>query len=399
MLRADVAIIGGGIVGVATAYQLTRRFPGRQIVILEKEDHLAAHQTGHNSGVLHSGIYYRPGSLRAQNCRTGKAAMQQFCREQDIPFHLCGKVIVAVDETELPRLQDIYERGQANGVTCEVIDRARLCEIEPHTAGTRAIHVPEAGIIDFAQVCRRLADLVRDAGGNILLSAEVTRVRQHAGHVIIESRAGEVEASYLVTCAGLHADRITRLTGQTPEALIVPFRGEFFKLKPDAEYLCRGLIYPVPDPRFPFLGVHFTRLIAGGVECGPNAVLAFSREGYTRTTLNPYDLAESLTYSGFVRMALKYWRTGLGEMWRSVSKSAFVTALQRLVPDIRSEHLDPAPAGVRAQALGRNGDIVDDFVIQTSERIINVGNAPSPAATAALNIGGIIVDKLAERLS
>lgn len=399
MLCADVAIIGGGIVGVATAWQLTRRYPGKQVVILEKEDHLAAHQTGHNSGVLHSGIYYRPGSLRAQNCRTGKLAMQDFCRKQEIPFDLCGKVIVAVEESELPRLENIYERGQANGVACEMIDRARLCEIEPHTAGIRAIHVPEAGIIDFALVCRRLAELVRDAGGNILLSAEVTGVRQQAGKVIVESRAGEVEASYLITCAGLQADRVTRLTGQTPEALIVPFRGEFFKLKPDAEYLCRGLIYPVPDPRFPFLGVHFTRLIEGGVECGPNAVLAFAREGYTKTTLSPYDLCESLTYRGFLRMALKYWRTGLGEMWRSVSKSAFVTALQRLVPDIHSEHLDPAPSGVRAQALGRNGDIIDDFVIQTSERIINVGNAPSPAATAALNIGNIIVDKLAGRLS
>jgi len=399
MLRADVAIIGGGIVGVATAWQLTRRFPGKQVVILEKEDHLAAHQSGHNSGVLHSGIYYRPGTLRAQNCRTGKLAMQEFCREQQIPFDLCGKVIVAVDESELPRLDNIYERGQANGVTCELIDRARLCEIEPHTAGIRAIHVPEAGIIDYARVCRRLAELVRDAGGNILLSSEVIGVRQDAGKVIVESRTGDVEASYLVTCAGLQADRVTRMTGQTPEAMIVPFRGEFFKLKPEAEYLCRGLIYPVPDPRFPFLGVHFTRLIDGGVECGPNAVLAFAREGYTRTTLNPYDLCESLTYGGFLRMALKYWRTGLGEMWRSVSKSAFVKALQRLVPEIRSEHLDPAPSGVRAQALGRNGDIIDDFVIQASERVINVGNAPSPAATAALNVGNIVVDKLAERLA
>ena len=399
MLRADVAIIGGGIVGVATAYQLTRRFPGKRVVILEKEGRLAAHQTGHNSGVLHSGIYYRPGSLRAQNCRTGKAAMQQFCEEQGIPFHLCGKVIVAVDGSELPRLETISERGQANGVRCEMIDRARLCEIEPHTAGIRAIHVPEAGIIDFAQVCNRLAELVCDAGGNILLSAEVTRVRQQGDRVIVESRAGEVEADYLVTCAGLHADRVTRMSGQTPEALIVPFRGEFYKLRPEAEYLCRGLIYPVPDPRFPFLGVHFTRLMHGGVECGPNAVLAFSREGYTKTTLSPYDLAESLTYGGFLRMALKYWRTGMGEMWRSVSKSAFVTALQRLVPDIRAEHLDPAPAGVRAQALGRNGEIIDDFVIQSSDRIINVGNAPSPAATAALNIANIIIDKLAERFA
>jgi L-2-hydroxyglutarate oxidase LhgO len=399
MHRADVAIIGGGIVGMATAWELTRRFPGRRVVVLEKEDRLAVHQTGRNSGVLHSGIYYKPGSLRAQNCRTGKLAMEEFCREQGIPFQLCGKVIVAVDESELPRLETIYERGQANGVRCEMIGKERLCEIEPHTAGIRAIHVPEAGIVDYAEVCRRLADLVRAAGGQVYLSAEVTGVRRQADSVVVESRAGDFEASYLVTCAGLYADRVTRMTGQTPEALIVPFRGEFYKLRPEAEYLCRGLIYPVPDPRFPFLGVHFTRLIHGGVECGPNAVLAFAREGYTKTTLNPWDLAESLTYGGFLRMSLKYWKTGLGEMWRSVSKSAFVTALQRLVPDIRAEHLDPAPSGVRAQALGRNGEIVDDFVIQAANRIINVGNAPSPAATAALNIGRIIVDKLAERMT
>lgn len=397
MHRADVAIIGGGIVGMATAWELTRRFPDKRVVVLEKEDRLAVHQTGRNSGVLHSGIYYKPGSLRAQNCRTGKLAMEEFCRAHGIPFQLCGKVIVATDESELPRLETIYERGQANGVRCEIIGRERLCEIEPHTAGIRAIHVPEAGIVDYAEVCRKLADLVRAAGGQVFLSAEVTGVKRQAGSVIIESRAGDFEASYLVTCAGLYADRVTRMTGQTPEALIVPFRGEFYKLRPEAENLCRGLIYPVPDPRFPFLGVHFTRLIHGGVECGPNAVLAFAREGYTKTTLNPWDLAESLTYGGFLRMARKYWKTGLGEMWRSVSKSAFVTALQRLVPDIRAEHLDPAPSGVRAQALGRNGEIVDDFVIQAADRIINVGNAPSPAATAALNIGRIIVNKLAEQ--
>jgi L-2-hydroxyglutarate oxidase LhgO len=398
MHRADVAIIGGGIVGMATAWELTRRYAGRRVVVLEKEDRLAVHQTGRNSGVLHSGIYYKPGSLRAQNCRTGKLAMEAFCREQGIPFQLCGKVIVAVDESELPRLETIYERGQANGVRCEIIGRERLCEIEPHTAGIRAIHVPEAGIVDYAEVCRRLADLVRAAGGQVYLSAEVTGVRRQADSVVVESRAGDFEASYLVTCAGLYADRVTRMTGQTPEALIVPFRGEFYKLRPEAEHLCRGLIYPVPDPRLPFLGVHFTRLIHGGVECGPNAVLAFAREGYTKTTLNPWDLAESLTYGGFLRMALKYWKTGLGEMWRSVSKSAFVTALARLVPDIRAEHLDPAPSGVRAQALSRHGEIVDDFVIQAADRIINVGNAPSPAATAALNIGRIIVDRLAETM-
>jgi L-2-hydroxyglutarate oxidase LhgO len=399
MHRTDVAIIGGGIVGMATAYQLLRRFPDKRVVVLEKEDRLAAHQTGHNSGVLHSGIYYKPGSLRAQNCRSGKLAMEEFCREQNIPFNLCGKVIVAVDESELPRLETILERGRANGVRCELIDRDRLGEIEPHTAGIRAIHVPEAGIVDFAQVCERLGELVRQAGGEVFLSAEVTRIDPRPDRVVVESRAVTVETEHLVTCAGLHADRVTKLTGQTPEARIVPFRGEFFTLKPEAEYLCRGLIYPVPDPRFPFLGVHFTRIIQGGVECGPNAVLAFAREGYTKTAINVRDLAESLTYGGFLRMAAKYWRTGLGEMWRSVSKPAFVAALQRLVPDIRAEHLVPAAAGVRAQALGPSGEIIDDFVIQESQRIINVGNAPSPAATAALNIGRLIVDKLAQRLS
>ncbi len=399
MHPTDVAIIGGGIVGMATAYQLLRRFPDKRVVVLEKEDRLAAHQTGHNSGVLHSGIYYKPGSLRAQNCRSGKQAMEEFCREHNIPFNLCGKVIVAVDEAELPRLDTILERGRANGVRCELIEQDRLREFEPHTAGIRAIHVPEAGIVDFAQVCERLGELVRQAGGEIFLSAEVTRVETRPDRIVVESRAVTVEAQHLVTCAGLHADRVTKLTGQAPEARIVPFRGEFFTLTPEAEYLCRGLIYPVPDPRFPFLGVHFTRIIQGGVECGPNAVLAFAREGYTRTAINVRDLAESLTYGGFLRMAAKYWQTGLGEMWRSVSKAAFVASLQRLVPDIRAEHLVPAPAGVRAQALGRNGEIIDDFVIQESERIINVGNAPSPAATAALNIGRLIVDKLAQRFS
>jgi L-2-hydroxyglutarate oxidase LhgO len=395
--RADVAIVGGGIVGMATAYQLTLRFPGKRLVVIEKEPRLGAHQTSHNSGVLHSGIYYRPGSLRAQNCRAGKQAMEAFCAREGLPYEICGKVIVAVLEEELPRLEKIHERGQANGVRCEIIGRDRLLELEPHAAGIGAIHVPEAGIADFHAVCLRLGELVQSAGAELRLNSELKGVERRADGIILHTTNGDVRAAFLITCAGLHADRITQLTGEEPAARIVPFRGEYYTLKPEARHLCRNLIYPVPDPRFPFLGVHFTRMVRGGVECGPNAVLAFKREGYSKFDISPYDLAGSLTYVGFLRMAARYWRTGLGEMWRSVSKSAFVGALQRLVPEIRSEHLETAPAGVRAQALGPDGELVDDFLIQESERIINVGNAPSPAATASLNIGKIIVEKLAAR--
>lgn len=398
MHRADVAIIGGGIVGLATAYRLQERFPQFSVCVLDKEDRIAAHQSSHNSGVLHSGIYYRPGSLRAQNCREGKLAMQEFCEREGVPFEICGKVIVAVEEAEVPRMEKIYERGQANGVRCEIIGPERLRELEPHVNGVRAIHVPEAGIADFPKVCERLAARVQERGGEILLSGLVTGVIRRSDEIVLQSGRGEVRCRYLVTCAGLQADRVTKMTGESPAAKIVPFRGEYFKLLPQAEHLCRHLIYPVPDPSFPFLGVHFTRMIEGGVECGPNAVLAFAREGYTKTRLNPWDLAESLTYGGFLKMAAKYWRMGAGEMWRSISKSAFVRALQRLVPEIRSEHLVAAPAGVRAQALGPNGELLDDFVIQESDRIINVGNAPSPAATASLNIGRLIVDRLASRV-
>lgn len=397
MQHADVAILGGGIVGLATAYRLVERFPGKRVVVLEKEAALAHHQTGHNSGVLHSGIYYKPGSLKATNCRDGKKALEAFCEQEEIAYDICGKVIVAVNEDELPTLENIYERGQANGVRCEIIDADRLKELEPHTAGIRAIHVPEAGIIDFVEVCERFAEHLRRAGGTILTRAKVTGLPQQDGRVIVESTQGELEADYVINCTGLHSDRTTLLSGVKPEAQIVPFRGEYYKLKPAAHHLCRNLIYPVPDPKFPFLGVHFTRMIHGGVECGPNAVLAFAREGYHKTDVNLYDLFESLTYPGFLRMAAKYWRTGMGEMWRSICKRAFVKALKRLVPEIESEQLEAAPAGVRAQALRRDGKLVDDFLMQDSERVINVCNAPSPAATASLNIGRLIVDKLAER--
>jgi L-2-hydroxyglutarate oxidase len=399
MQQVDVAIIGGGIVGLATAYRLQQRFPGKQIVVLEKEREVAQHQTGHNSGVLHSGIYYKPGSLRALNCREGKLAMEQFCEQESIPFDRCGKVIVAVTPDELPRLENIFERGQANQVNCQMIDVDRLKEIEPHTAGIKAIHVPEAGIVDYRQVCERLAQRITEAGGSIKTSAKVTGMFRREGRMVVQSGAGELETRLVVNCAGLFSDRVTWLSGQRPNAQIVPFRGEYFELKPSAQHLCKGLIYPVPDPNFPFLGVHFTRMIHGGVECGPNAVFAFKREGYYKTSFSLIDTLESLTYPGFLRMAWKHWRMGAHEIWRSFNKGAFVAALQRLVPEIQSEHLVTAPAGVRAQALTREGTLVDDFLILETDLVINVCNAPSPAATASLNIGRMIVDKIATHIA
>lgn len=393
----DLIIAGGGIVGLATAYRFLNRFPGKSLTLVEKEAELAEHQTGHNSGVLHSGIYYRPGSLKAANCREGKQAMEAFCREEQIAYDLCGKVIVAVDVTEIPRLEGILERGKANGVRCEMISAARLHELEPHVAGVQAIHVPETGIVDYSQVCQRLAERVRECGGQVITGARVTSIQQHDGQIAVETTAGEFVGKNLVNCTGLHSDRLARLGGANPSAKIIPFRGEYFELTLAARHLVNNLIYPVPNPNFPFLGVHFTRMIHGGVECGPNAVLAGAREGYSKTDVNLHDLFESLTYPGFVKLAAKYWRMGAGEMWRSWSKRAFVRALSRLVPKIETAHLVPAPAGVRAQAVGRDGSMIDDFLIEEEEQIVNVLNAPSPAATASLNIGVLVVDRLAPR--
>lgn len=397
MLQCDVAILGAGIVGLATAYRLTQRFPQLSVFVFEKENRVAAHQTGHNSGVLHSGIYYRPGSLRAINCRSGKLAMEQFCQQENLPFQLCGKVIVAVDESEVPQLEAIYQRGKVNGVNCALINQQRLLELEPGVAGVKAVHVPEAGIVDYPAVCERLAKRMQEGHGRLFLGAAVTGIRPEAHGVILMTKAGDCHAKYVVTCGGLQADRVIALSGQRPEAPIVPFRGEYFTLTPEAQHLCRGLIYPVPDPRFPFLGVHFTRMVHGGVECGPNAVLSLAREGYNKTDINLRDLIGAVTYSGFLKLAAANWSAGLGELWRSWNKGAFVNALQRLVPGIRAEHLIPAIAGIRAQALGRDGKLLDDFVFQETDRIVHVGNAPSPAATAALNIGNLIVDRLERR--
>ncbi|MFL7839672.1 MAG: L-2-hydroxyglutarate oxidase [Candidatus Promineifilaceae bacterium] len=398
MKSNQVIIIGGGIVGLATAYNLSARYPELDITILEKETKLAAHQSGRNSGVLHSGIYYKPGSLKALNCRKGKALMEAFCEEQGIPYSICGKVIVATNEDERPILHDIYERGQANGVTCNIIDRARLDELEPYTAGIEAIHVPEAGIVDYPAVCSRLGEIIQERGNEIRLGTEVTAIEEGSNDVVVTTKAGDFTSDYLINCGGVYSDRITKMTGLDAPAQIIPFRGEYYELKPEAKYLCHSLLYPVPDPKFPFLGVHFTLMIDDRVTCGPNAVLAFAREGYNLTDINLQELFETLRYPGFQKLAGRFWRTGMGEMWRSASKSAFVSALQKLVPDIRAEHLVKYPAGIRAQALQPDGSMMDDFAFQESARIVNVINAPSPAATSALAIGETVVDQLATHM-
>jgi len=396
MQQTDIIIIGGGIVGLATAYQFTLDYPLLKITLLEKEQQLAAHQTGHNSGVLHTGIYYKPGSLKALNCLEGKSRMEDFCSKEEIDFEICGKVIVAISEAELPALETIYQRGRTNGVSCEMINSEKLHELEPHVAGIKAVHVPEAGIVDYGQVCKRFAKHLQNNEDNqIHCSTKVIGIR-HSENIVVETEQGEFEGRFLVNCAGLYSDKITAMT-QPPESKIIPFRGEYYEVRPEKHHLCRNLIYPVPDPSFPFLGVHFTRMINGSLECGPNAVLAFAREGYTRSTINVLELAEVLSYPGFIRLAAKYWRAGAGEMWRSFSKAAFVSALQRLVPEISADDLETAPAGIRAQAVLSNGKLVDDFLIQENKNIINVCNAPSPAATSSLNIGKHIVDIVAER--
>lgn len=395
----DICIIGGGIVGLATAYQLSKKHPKLKLAVLEKETSLAKHQTGHNSGVLHTGIYYKPGSLKAINCRNGKKAMEQFCKEQGIEHELCGKIIVALNDEEIPRMQNIFQRGQENGVNCKIISREEMLEIEPHVAGVQAIHVPECGIVNYKQVCLRLGEIIQEKEENkIFLGQQVTKIRNMATSLVVETDKQQIECKHLINCGGLHSDKLTKLGGQPPPAKIIPFKGEYFELKEDAKHLCKNLIYPVPDPAFPFLGVHFTRMIDGTVECGPNAVLAFGREAYGKFDLNLKDLLESITYPGFQKMAIKHWKMGWGEMWRSYNKGAFVKALRRLIPEIEASHLVSAPAGIRAQAVSPRGALVDDFLIESNDRIINVCNAPSPAATASLNIGSTIMAQLEDRI-
>jgi (S)-2-hydroxyglutarate dehydrogenase len=395
--KYDIAVIGGGIVGTATAMRISEKYPRYKVGIVEKEDALAVHQSGHNSGVIHSGIYYAPGSLKAKNCVTGVQSLLAFCDKEGIKYDLCGKVIVATSEEELPRLDELYRRGTANGVPgLEMIDRARLHEIEPHSAGIRGLWSPRTGIIDFTEVTRAYGRHVEANGGEILLGARVENIYQGSDHMHLQTSAGDVQATYMVNCAGLYADNIARMMGHELGLRIVPFRGEYYFLRPEAHRLVRGLIYPVPDPEFPFLGVHFTRTIHGGVEAGPNAVLALAQEGYTKTRFNANELLGTLKFNGFWTMARKYWKTGAHEVYRSFSKPAFTKALQRLVPEITAEDLEPGGAGVRAQAVEGSGKLVDDFRIVETQNAIHVLNAPSPGATASLSISAGILE-MAER--
>lgn len=397
MRETDVAVIGGGIIGLATAWQISRAQPDLDISVLEKERELASHQTGRNSGVIHSGIYYPPGSLKAVNCREGKIALQAFCDDAGIEYDICGKVIVAVDDSQLKRLNDLYLRGQENQVQCRMINREQLVELEPFVNGIAAIHVNETGIVDFRQVAWKLAQQVCESGNSVKTESEVKSIECRTRQTILETNLETVQARLVINCAGLHSDRIGQMLGAESAARIVPFRGEYFTIRPTRSNLCRNLIYPVPDPRFPFLGVHFTRMMDGTVHCGPNAVLALAREGYRKTDWQLRDMRDSLLYRGFWRLASRHAWTGLGEIWRSVRKPAFVSALQQLIPEIVADDLVPAPPGIRAQALLPDGKLVDDFLIDEMPHAISVVNAPSPAATAALNIGKLIADRALAR--
>ena len=393
-MKYDLVVVGGGIVGLATAWEFLKKHANARILVLEKEARVCFHQSGRNSGVLHSGIYYKPGSLKAKNCREGKALMERFCREENIAFETCGKVIVAVDKTEVHAMNLLFERGIANGVACRKIDRNELKVIEPHVNGVAAIHVEEAGIVDYLGVCERLVSKIMEQGSSVRTGVCVTGLSEQSDRVVVKAESDQFEAKRVVNCAGLYSDRMVALTGKKPSAEIIPFRGEYFELKESAEGLCNHLIYPVPDIRFPFLGVHFTRMVTGGVECGPNAVLALAREGYDWETVNGKEIGWMLRNPSFWQMGAKFWRPGLDEVMRSLSKDRFVEALQRLIPDIRKEDLVRAPAGVRAQALGKGGRLVDDFVIQKEGRICHVCNAPSPAATSAFRIGQTVVESI-----
>lgn len=387
-MKYDVVVIGGGIVGLATALQIKKTKPSLTIVVLEKENELAKHQTGNNSGVIHSGIYYKPGSLKATNCLRGYQLLIEFCKQHGVPFELCGKLIVATEEAEKPLLENVFIRGQQNGLkNLRKLSKGELKEYEPHVNGVEGIFVPHTGIVDYKLVAEKYGELLKIEGAQIHFGEKVTGIKLAANQAEVITDKQTYEAKIVVNCAGLHSDKIASMTVKKLNVKIIPFRGEYFKLKKEKEYLVKNLIYPVPDPNFPFLGVHFTRMAKGGVEAGPNAVLAFQREGYKKSQINLAELAETLAWPGFQKVAVKYWRTGLGEMYRSFSKAAFTKALQKLIPEIQESDLVEGGAGVRAQACDRTGGLVDDFLILEEERVINVCNAPSPAATSSLAIG------------
>ncbi|MGO9416612.1 MAG: L-2-hydroxyglutarate oxidase [Syntrophobacteraceae bacterium] len=391
--RFDVAIIGAGIIGLATGMRLLEEFPGLRAAILEKENMIAAHQTGHNSGVIHSGLYYRPGSFKARLCTSGRDELIGFCRDHKVKHEICGKVVIATRDEQLTALAELFRRGSENGVAgLQMLSPAEVKEFEPYAKCIRGMLVPGAGIVDFRQVAKAYAEAFGKKGGELFLGTGVRKVNDLDSKTLrIETGRGEFQSRVLINCAGLYSDRVARSCGIHSPCRIVPFRGEYYRIKPKREYLVRNLIYPVPDPGFPFLGVHFTRMIDGKVEAGPNAVLAFAREGYTKMRFSPTELWDTLSYHGFWRLASKHWRTGMGEMMRSFSKSLFAGALQELVPAVSRDDLEPGGAGVRAQALGNDGKLLDDFVIEQTDKVIHLLNAPSPAATSSLAIARYIV--------
>lgn len=387
-MKYDAIIIGAGLVGLSTAYHYQLKNPDAKVLVLEKELAVAQHQSGHNSGVIHSGIYYKPGSLKASNCIDGYSSIIQFAQKYGIRYDLCGKIIVATTTDELPQLDAIYDRGLKNGLqNLQYLSREEFREIEPHVEGVRAIKVPQTGIIDFPAVAEKLKELFQEIGGTVLFKEEVIKINENTDGIIIQTKNTEFHTKNVISCGGLFSDKLSKFTNPQNDFIIVPFRGEYFKLKEEKKNLVKNLIYPVPDPNFPFLGVHFTRMIDGNVEAGPNAVLAFKREGYQFSDFNFSDTLDTFTYPGFWKIAVKYGKTGLGEIYRSLSKAAFTKALQKLMPEIQEDDLIPGGAGVRAQALNRNGQLIDDFDILKKANIIHVRNAPSPAATSCLSIG------------
>ncbi len=395
----DVCIIGGGIVGLSTAHQLVEQRPALSVCLIEKEGAVASHQSRHNSGVMHSGIYYKPGSLRARNCKIGHEKLVAFCKKNAIPFELCGKLIVACTDAELETLSAIHQKGIQNGLEgLEILSAKEVRDIEPHVHCLKAIKVPQAGITSFAQVTETYADIFRQAGGAIMLDSPVQAINEEREHVHITTDKGDYRSKYLITCAGLYADHITRMTIPDCPYRIIPFRGEYYELIPEKEHLVNHLIYPVPNTDFPFLGVHFTRSIEGGIEAGPNAVLAFQREGYRHNQLNISELSQILGFTGFQKLARKYWRTGLHEMYRSYSKSSFVKAMQKIIPVITNKDAVRGRSGVRAMACAPDGQLVDDFLFLETSRVINVMSAPSPAATASLAIGEEILTRLNHKI-
>lgn len=395
----DYIIVGGGIVGLATSVTIGEKYPHARVAVLEKENSWGYHQTSRNSGVIHSGIYYQPGSLKANFCRSGNQSIVEFCRKHNIEHEICGKVIVATNINELPALEKIYERGLANSLTVNKLTASEVCEIEPHVRCLAGLQVPSTGIVNYHQVANKYVELIRHHGGELYLDTQVNKIITSTDSTTIVTNNGDFNAKFIINCAGLHSDRVAKLGGVNPHAKIVPFRGEYYELKPEKRYLVKHLIYPVPNPDFPFLGVHFTRMIDGSIHAGPNAVVSFQREGYHKTDINLRDLTEIFTYPGFWKLAAKHAEPGIQEIIRSFSKAAFLRSLQQLIPEIQSDDIIPAHSGVRAQALRPNGKLVDDFLLESRENAIHVCNAPSPAATSSLEIGKEIVKEIGLKIS